>query len=637
MTRTPKAAPRKLPKLPNLPPPDIVGLLQQRLTRLLEYVYMHYPPMQFLDPDPSLPRNNSIPPNLPTLKAFELLHQSIPQLAQQMASEIELAADIVVDPRLRNAVLARHSITARWPRPDGNLAADLLETLVFRLSPPNEPPRYHQIFTDDGPLLTRYWPAEVAVLDVASWAGPALNKRSSTPIGDMLIQEARKGLGLDDWIHLNGVRIPILGIALLYMAEREVLEGARKPAIAVDASRIHHTLIGGMQSWPRDSERHKGAELEGRVTQDRIRRVELFAEGNPVQLQLPWPDSGLHDTAIEALRTLRGAKGLRHWTVLQRLFSVEGGRRGWVRWILDEHLEAMGYDERQIRDPKVRQDAATEIEALASLELAVYGEENQIRSRAPLLLVGNRHERLVNSQWRLDGMELRINDLLYRGVRNVTGEMGRNWIPAPTELARLDHTQHPYVHGMGLILSIRMRWRLGDGFDHLLIKGRNLLGMAGIPFNLQRPGRTWKALQRTLETLCEIGMIERYKWVEGNPWDLDGTCQIFASNWVLDRTVWGILPEERVTTDLPKTGKELKIWRETNGWSQRELARRIGITQAALSQAESQPDRMLGSRLQTRLQEPSDVALPPTDPLLAETDPSEEVPEEDYDIPEYEP
>lgn len=627
MTRTPKPAPRKLPKIPKLPAPDISGLLQQRLLNLVRYAQSNHPPDQFFSPNPHLPRSATIPINLPTDHVFKLLQEAIPQLSQQMASEIELTADIVVDPRLRNAVLARNSITARWPRPDGNLAADLLETLVFQLAPPNEQPRYHQILTEDGPILTRYWPAEVAVLDVASWAGPALNQRSITPIGDLLIQEARKGLGLDDWIHLNGVRIPVLGIALLYLSEREVLEGARKPAIAVDASRIHHNLIGGMQSWPRDQERHKGAEIDARFTHDRIQRVELFAEGNPIQLQLPWPDSGLHDTAIEALRTLRGAKGLRHWTVLQRLFSVEGGRRGWVRWILDEHLEAMGYDERQIRDPKVRQDVATEIEALASLELAVYGEENQIRSRAPLLLVGNRHERLVNSQWRLDGMELRVNDLLYRGVRNVTGEMGRNWISAPTELARLDHTQHPYVHGMGLILSIRMRWRLGDGFDHLLIKGRNLLGMAGIPFNVQRPGRTWNALQRTLDTLCEIGMIERYQWVEGNPWDLDGTCQIFASNWVLDRTVWGILPEEKMTTDLPKTGKELKIWREANGWSQRELARRIGVTQAALSQAEAQPDRILGSRLQDRLQAPSE-------PALLEISLTEDTEEEDYDIPE---
>lgn len=524
-----------------------------------------------------------------------LLVQEIYQLVQQL-----------VPLRLQDAVLHRSHIPEKWP-----LRGETYKNL-----------RVPTLSEEEA-----HWPPGVAVQSLAEWIEKPLNKQSGKQkLGSHVLQLSRKGLnpkaeprclaevleeenrgiGIWDWIFFGGngtQQVPILGIALIFQAFQDVDAGSKRPFIAIDASQQHHSLISNMRDWPQDRQRHRGASLQAQPTPDDITRIELFSSGEPVQLNLPVQHVSPHDSTIEALRRLRGSKGLRHWCALQRLFSVEGRRQGWVRWLLDEHLQAMGYDERQVRDQKVRDEAAAEVEALTALELAVYGRDKVLRYRAPLLLVGNRHERLVESHWKLDGMELRINDILYRGVREPGGKVGNNWMPAPTELAKLDHVRQPYVHALGLVFSIRVRWKLGEGEDHLALKGRSLLGMAGIELRPGRPKRAWTALRQTLESLEMIGLLHAFTWdSDDEAWSLDGTCRMYPSPWLMDRVQYGVtVAEPPPGEDRPLTGKELQAWREKRGWSQRELAKKLGLSQGTIYGAENQPEHMLGSKLRERL------------------------------------
>jgi hypothetical protein len=331
-------------------------------------------------------------------------------------------------------------------------------------------------------------------------------------------------------------------------------------------------------------------------------RIELLAPGRSVQLALDLgPDYTLSEATLLGLRDLRSWSGLRSWAALQRLFSVEGGRQGWVRWTLDGHLEALGYSPQERTRRPVRVKMAREVEALTRLELAAYDQHGKLRERRPLVIVGTKFDRLHGSEWELDGMELQINPLLYRGVREEGGELGSNWHPAPVELARIDHVHHPYAYSLGLILPIR--WRITwakEGQDHLHYTGESVLRLAGISFSRHDPGKAWKALERDLEELRRIGHVGRWEWVTGAR-TLAGVMDLYPAEWMLDRTLRGVRPVEIPPGPSVLTGAELKAWRKAHGLTQAKAAERLGVVARTILRAEKAPEDALSSQLADRL------------------------------------
>lgn len=538
--------------------------------------------------------------------ALDLVERARAEVVAEVVGEIERCADALVEPKLRAAVLARAEVVARWPWPEWALVLDL--------------------------LTAGYWPGAAAPLEVARWARDGLNAEAKRlgeldRPGDGLVLDAELGrlprtwtarepvLELEEVKPLdlpadpdaaralagfgrrqsfgpspNGLplRYPAAGLALLYLAVREVEAGLRRPAVAIDAGKHHHELLTGWKGIPRDGVRHRAAPGGADFAEG---RVELLLPGTATQLALPLPMEGLSASAVALLRELRGPKGLRHWCALQRLLSVEGGRQGWVRWTLDEHLEAMGYGASTREDPAKRAEAAAEVEVLTKLELVVYDKENTARYRAPLLTVGGRFERIAGAKWALEGMELRINELLYRGVRTPGGEVGANWMPAPVELAKLDHARHPNAHGLGMLLAIRMRWDIGDG-RALRLTGRTLLDLAGITYTERRAVEAWRKLERELNALAKVELLT-YRW-DADPWTLAAVCAVEPAGWMMDRVGRGLVPVERPPASIPRTGAELVEWRTGRGWSQRAAAARLGVSQQALSKAEAKPAGELG-------------------------------------------
>jgi hypothetical protein len=531
-------------------------------------------------------------------EGLDLVERGRDAVLAEVVAEIERCADALVEPKLRAAVLARGEVVARWPWPEWTLVLDV--------------------------LTVGYWPGAAAPLDVARWAQKRLNAEAARlgegdRPGDGLVMDAERGSLPRTWtarapvlevleVERNAdgfvtqgrarmapspdgpeLRYPAAGLALLFLAEREVEAGLRRPAVAIDAGKSHHELLTGWKGIPRDGVRHRAAPGGAAVMDG---RVELLLPGTATQLALPLPMEGLSASAVALLRELRGAAGLRHWCALQRLLSVEGGRQGWVRWTLDEHLEAMGYGASTREDPTKRAEAAAEVEVLTKLELVVYDATNTLRYRAPLLMVGGRFERIAGAKWALEGMELKINELLYSGVRTPGGEVGANWMPAPVELAKLDHARHPYAHGLGMLLAIRMRWDIGDG-RALRLTGRTLLDLAGIPYAERRAVEAWRKLERELDALEKVELLT-YRWA-ADPWTLAAVCEVAPAGWMMDRVGRGLVPVERPPASIPRTGAELLEWRTARGWSQRAAAGRLGVSQQALSKAEAKPAGELGA------------------------------------------
>ena len=546
-------------------------------------------------------------------------------VAGELEAEVLTCIDHIVEKKLRTAVLARPEIVQQWPRPrmETGVTATALQALmgILRALPSDEHPPSHHLLghtEEDVPVSFIYWPGKAAPAVVAEWARKGLNEMGEA-LGDNILAEAAQGMPSDVLVPHKGrlYRIPVAGLAVLYLAECDVRAGSRKPAMVIDASKDHHSLVGGMRDWPKDGRRHRGREIDVKIrAEDVIERVELLASGSMVQLHLPMPAfEGMQDHAIEALRRLRGAKGLRHWAALLRLFSVEGGRSGTYRWLLDEHLNAMGYDERQRRDPAVRADAAHEVEALASLELAIYTQGGVLRERRRLLLETGRFERRVGAEYKLDGIEFQMNQKVFSGVRASTGEIGQKWMPAPVELATIDHIRFPYAHALGMLLAIRFRWRLDEHADHVALSGQNLLRLANIPFQQDRAKRAWDKLKSSLDVLKKVGQVAHYTWSDGDAWSQAGICRIYSSAWILDRAARGVVQEEKpVDPDRPVTGAELKTWRKKHGLSQRDAAERLKVTHQAIAKAEGKPEEPLGHKLRVAFQPGELQAVAPSSP-----------------------
>jgi hypothetical protein len=299
-------------------------------------------------------------------------------------------------------------------------------------------------------------PTEAALDEIENWLQIAPDERSVTAwrrqIGQargldwprveaLLVEELERHLAdpderpvalgaLQALLHAQAL-LEVSILARIYAAWRALLRDLRRPFIALDAGKTHHTLLTRWKDLPKTGE-FRAPVRDGRaeiIAPDARGKMALQIDAHEIPLQL-----------IEAIRRWRSWHGLRHWAALQRLFT-SAGRTGRIRWNLNGHLEALGLSERSRRAPHIRQKIAHEVEALTRLEIAVYNTDGSLRLRGPILAVTQRGEALRGSEWALEGLELVIHPVLYEGVRKISGVIGTLWTPAPFELAHIDEGQ----------------------------------------------------------------------------------------------------------------------------------------------------------------------------------------------------
>jgi hypothetical protein len=450
------------------------------------------------------------------------------------------------------------------------------------------------------------WPQELSAEEVAQWLRKyAPNVAHARALCAQLAVLAT----LDPPPEIDPTTVAACALAAhACLAWRAVHYDLRRPAIGIDARGPHHGLVTRWARLPKAVGARKVPPRDqvSKRLEDGIKRFEILTPERPgVQLAVDaqWVVSA-GEAVTASIRAWKGPEGLRHWAALLRLLAVEGGRTGRVRWSLDAHLDALGYAADTRRDPALRREIAALVELFTKLELAVYAADGTLRSRLPILVVTAKHDRLRGAEWALEGMELDINPWLYRGVRDAHGELGKDWYPAPVELAQIDHRRFPYAIGLGIILAIRWRWDWHDGRDHCALTGQMLLDTAGIPYRRHEAGETWTTLQHTLEELVRCGALGRYEWI-GEPWRLASTCRLHPAQWARERTVHGLRPQELPPPTCIFTGEELTAWRKARGWSQARAAKELGVGLRTLKRAEAPTARgdPLGATLADALAE----------------------------------
>ncbi len=523
--------------------------------------------------------------------------EALAAVEEHAGAVAELAAGLLVDaarrcvsPALLAAVLARPQLSARWPwfvttttptpstptTPPSAIDRALWSTfcLAYALKPPL-----------NGELGIYAWPDEAGLAEVLNWlrAGGRIAEAEHAAVME---KAAASGGSYFETVQLkDGTTVDVRCAALLYAAELAVERDRARPAIALDAGKHHHALLAGLSNLDMEHDRD-------------LRRVELFARGGAVQLALPnIPDLTLSEALLLQLRGMDDM-GLRNWLALQRLFSVEGGRSGRIVWTLDGHLEALGYAPQERTRKDLRRKRAADVELLTTLELVVYESDGKVRDQRPLLLVEGRTKRDDGGEdWLTEAMVMTINPLLYGGVRAEDGTVGTYWMPAPIELAKVDHVRHPYTPILGAILPIRSRWKNGQP---LILSGESLLALAGIPFRPGHPGAAWLKLERDLAELRRIGGLGGWTWRDGAP-SLAGMCELTPPLWVQDRFIHKVKPKELTPGLQTLTGAELRELRKRNSWTQGELAQRLGVSQAKVSRAERMGSERLPADLVAQL------------------------------------
>lgn len=410
-------------------------------------------------------------------------------------------------------------------------------------------------------------------------------------------------------------------VSRIHAAWSALRRDLRKPFIALDAGKTHHTILTRWRDLPKTGEM-------------RVPAREGFAEiitpnaGGTVALRLDVHEIPMR--LIEAIRHWRSWHGLRHWAALQRLFTL-AGRTGRIRWNLNDHMEALGLSERARRMPHIRTKVADEVEALTRLEVAVYNNDGTLRLRGPILAVTQRGEALRGSEWALEGLELMIHPVLYEGVRKGSGDLGTLWTPAPAELAHVDERLHPHALALGLILPIRWRWDLGSNQDHLVLTGQKLLETAGIQRSPRNPGRCWQTLDLNLQVLQNIGGVGHIEWESDEKHTLEGRCHLHPPAWIRDRLVHHLLPEENVRDIALLTGNDLAEWRRSLRLTQATLASQLGLSQSTIWRAEASQDRALTSSLREALGRFQKPELPPTASSAALVEPTGQKPAQGVD------
>ena len=297
-----------------------------------------------------------------------------------------------------------------------------------------------------------------------------------------LMKEARRNTPIMFVIRdrLPFTRMGTPALALLYLLEREVEENQKRTFIAIDTCKEHTKLIEAWRDLPKSKrKKHRTGITNG--------RLELILpdtqEKRHFQLSLKLGDEPVASYVANVLREWRSWVGLRHWVAFQSQIT-SNKRLGWVRWTVEDHLKALGYRKDRRRRIGLRRSAAEMVQLFTQIEVAVYDDKGRIRERRPLVLTSNTYERLVGSQWEIEGLELKINPLLYRGVRDPdTGELGKNWWPTPHELAHIDHENYGPAIALGTILPARWRMELSRSKQpYVDLKGESLLRAAGLPY-----------------------------------------------------------------------------------------------------------------------------------------------------------
>lgn len=391
--------------------------------------------------------------------------------------------------------------------------------------------------------------------------------------------------------------------------------------LAIDASRVHSALLN---VWTLTASRNIGqlirmgvlrtsygsaaeyAELlqlrdwsgVANYYRHKEQMLELFPtqKGREVSLYFKRVPEVPGEEPFHVMERVLGPEGLRHWTAFLVLLT-QNGRRGGIRWLVDDHLDAMGITKKTRRQ---RYRAVMFMDWFHDMHIKV--EEKQGKgstwSKLPLLLLRREfgHERGRRSI--TDGHEVEINPLLYKGVRQKSGKLGCNWWPQSAKVATINHKRYPHAYPLALQLPLRWRWHWPQK-DHVPLSAAKLMDLAGIDHENISPSRVWDRLEKTLTVLNEVGALGDII-LTGPPRNWETVYKLYPPGEQLAR-LDGQIDVEPYPTDIPLTGEEFTRWRETRRWSKARAARRLGVSRSTIFALEKRPKQTIPDKIRHRI------------------------------------
>jgi Helix-turn-helix len=482
-----------------------------------------------------------------------------------------------------------------WPENEEFLALQFL--LRSRIFPIIESCYTYQPFGPNQAWFSELlptWPQEIAPVEVANWAIAGL-KRLGREDGLEPI-ESLVGKGSFHFSSLG------YHYAVVYRALREVESHQAIPAIKVGA---HMEGRAAFQALTLGGAARHDTFLWSNAKDNRG-TLELVWDGKPRKLQLELDFTGegviLQRDIIRGILAELAEDGVRDWLVYHQL-SQESGSTGRFIWTWPVVRERGEYrrrvENRNATDENLCQAAIRRLYRLKRAELKLWlpipNGTQAWRRIGPHGLV-DIPAGLESSESLPVALMVSINPEIYRGA-----ERGGNLfalIPSAVLALRGDDL------GLATMVCYDFGYERTTGGIIRRAAGQ-LWEYAGIREGRSTERKRWpaasEALQRALDRIGQA-MGGGFNWtLEGNP----GPNQLFKMtppNWWIDRAMLGVPPQEnRSLATVPRTGRELKAWRETRGLSQREVARRSGIDQKRLSRWESKNEESLPAELVAKL------------------------------------
>lgn len=503
---------------------------------------------------------------LPNSIAVELLARCADSTVAKSAAHLRDLVARFVRADLRAAVLARPKLAQRWPL-TGDVAG------LVHLS--------------EGWLM---WPGEAAPLPVMTWARDALNA-AAAGAGDRAVERARGkapvGVAIESTAGVDDVHV-----ALLYLAEKEVAEAARTPAIRISARREAQAVVAMLGAGaPTARNARRWTDVERNPS---AHRFELAWAGrrHAYQLHLGVDDQPIERAVLQGIMRELQEDGVRDWFVYHRM-AGEQGHTGTFRWSWAEHRERTDYARRvrtkNASDAELARAASNRLHRFQSAHLhaAIESVANGVVQIGfvligddPLLVVTKGIDELRTGERTTTVAEVRLNKVLYDGAR-----AGRDLHFALIPEAALTL---PAME-LRLLAMLVFSWRNNyDAGAVARLQASTLWQYADIRKGAPQRSQ-WPAARATLErVLSHLGRAAGLDWTnEGT-----GPTAVYTITppaWWRDRVLHGVRPELPANTAaLPRTGAELAAWRAERGLSLRDVQAATGIGKTTVARAEQE-------------------------------------------------
>lgn len=442
------------------------------------------------------------------------------------------------------------------------------------------------------------WPGEAAPLDVAMWARERLNALAKGA-GDRAVEVAKTSQEwLPDTIPADA-GVTDGELALLFLTERGVRDASSTRAVKMSAHREAHAVVGMLASGapPKDKSKPSRWDRSRSGLRKATRTYELVWGGKrtPLQLALLPDETGpsLEGAVVRSILDMLAADGVRDWIVLHRM-AGEQGSTGLFRWSWADHRDRTDYARRiaskNATDAQLCQEVLARLWRLKMAELRI--EHRYDDGRVDWVRVGDHglidipagRDELLGEDRMTHVAAIQINARLYAGAHASSNKPLFALVPeAALTLPAME---------LRLATLLSFQWTYNDGSSRLL--ARTLWEYAGIRDGLSTDRKRWPDARRALDRALErAGKAIGIDWtVEGE--GAEALYTIRAPTWWADRALRGVPPQlPKGQAGVPRTGAELREWRQERGLTLRDLSAAIEVPRSTLSDVENRPDLAL--------------------------------------------